>query len=284
VHDPEEVPPLATLLRTRALWVLMRYVPYPRLEALHRSGRLGLVERVLLGGDLVVLGGLSPRLRLAGAHFTPWGAQALTVLVGCHEPMVQEALRRTLAPGMTFLDVGANIGATSLLAATLVGPGGRVVAIDAQPECVAALEANAARNGFAHMTALHAAVGRETGEAEIVVVADALWTRLASVGEHPREVRRDVVPATTLDALVARGEVPAPDVVKIDVEGAELDVFAGMQRLLTSTRPVVICEMHGRNAAFCAAMEAVGYRVVDLDAPGSVATGGPNTHAFCEPR
>ncbi len=284
MHDPEQVPPFSVRLRTRALWGLMRTVSYPRLEELHRSGRLALFERVVLGGDLIVLGGLSPRLRLSGAHFTPWGAQAFTVLMGCHEPMVQEALRRTLAPGMTFVDVGANIGATSLLAATFVGPTGRVVAVDAQAECVAALEANAARNGFAQMTALHAAVGRETGTADVVVVADALWTRLLSVGGHPLEVRRDVVRATTLDALVASGEIPVPDVVKVDVEGAELDVLAGMERVLADARPVLICEMHGKNAAFCAAMDAAGYRVVDLDGPGSVATGGPNTHAFCEPR
>jgi len=131
---------------------------------------------------------------------------------------------------------------------------------------------------------VHAAVGSQTGTAEVVVVADALWTRLLSVGEHPREVRRDVVRAATLDELVAGGEAPAPDVVKIDVEGAELDVLAGMERVLAEVRPVLICEMHGKNAAFCAAMDAAGYRVVDLDGPGAVATAGANTHAFCEPR
>lgn len=284
MYDQHELPPLAVRARTRALWWLMRAVPYPRLAAWHASGRLGPVERLLLGGDLILLGGLAPRLRIAGAHFAPWGAQAFTVLTGAHEPMVQEALRRALGPGAAFLDVGANIGATSLVAAAIVGPEGSVTAIDPQRECVAALRANAAGNGFTQMHALEAAVGAEDGEREVIVVADALWTRLASVGEHPFEARRDRVRGVSVDGLLADGEIPVPDVVKIDVEGAELEVIAGMGELLRGRRPVVICEMHGKNAAFCDAMEELDYRVVDLDAPGDVRTGGGNTHAFCEPR
>ncbi|MBA2348885.1 MAG: FkbM family methyltransferase [Solirubrobacterales bacterium] len=283
MYDPHDTPPLAVRLRTRALWWLMRAIPYPRLAAWHAGGRLRPVERLLLGGDLILLGGLAPRLRLSGAHFAPWGAQAFTVLTGVHEPMVQEALRRSLGPGGSFLDIGANIGATSLLAAVLVGPEGSVTALDPQRECVAAVRANAARNGFRHVQAVEAAVSAEDGEAEVIVVADALWTRLASVGEHPLEARRDRVRAVSVDGLLECREIPVPDVVKVDVEGAELDVVAGMHGLLSGRRPVVICEMHGKNCAFCDAMEALGYRVTDLDGPGPVRTGGANTHAFCEP-
>nr|MBA3749059.1 FkbM family methyltransferase [Solirubrobacterales bacterium] len=71
--------------------------------------------------------------------------------------------------------------------------------------------------------------------------------------------------------------------VKIDVEGAELDVLAGMARLLRDARPIVVCEMHGRNAEFCAAMEAAGYAVCNLDGPEPVAQAGVNVHALCTP-
>ena len=72
--------------------------------------------------------------------------------------------------------------------------------------------------------------------------------------------------------------------MKIDVEGAELDVIAGMTRLLRDARPIVVCEMHGRNAEFCAAMDAAGYRVTNLDGPEPVAEADVNVHALCTPR
>ncbi len=280
---PPPRPRLATRLRTRALWWLMRLVAFPRWRRLRERGLSAPLERVLLAGELQVFGGLVPRLLLSAEHFEPWGAQAFGVLTGAHEPMVHEALRRTLAPGAAFLDVGANIGAISLVAATLVGREGSVVSVDPQPECVAALRANAALNGYGHMTVVHAAAAARSGEAELLVVVDSLWTRLASVGEHGLERRRETVRTVALDDLVASGEAPPPDVVKIDVEGAELDVLAGMRGLLAGCRPVVICEMHGKNPEFCAQMERAGYRVTNLDGPEPVAAAGGNVHALCEP-
>jgi FkbM family methyltransferase len=230
-----------------------------------------------------VLGGPAHGARLSGRHFSHWGAQAWSVLTGTHEPMVHEALRRTLGPGGVFVDIGSNVGYTALLAAGIVGSSGRVVALDAQRECAEATQINARLNGFAQVEALHSAAGAASGEAEVIVTQDPLWTRLASVGEHPLEVRRDRVAVTSVDDLVARLGLPAVDVVKIDVEGAELDVIGGMARVLADQRPFVIAEMHDRNAEFCRAMADAGYRVVNLDGLEAVPQAGANVHALCEP-
>ena len=56
-----------------------------------------------------------------------------------------------------------------------------------------------------------------------------------------------------------------------------------MARLLREARPIVVCEMHGRNAEFCAAMEAAGYMVSNLDGPEPVPEAGVNVHALCTP-
>lgn len=274
---------VAAALRTRLAWGLMRALDVERRRRAHDRGWLRPVEALLQRGELRVLGGPAHGSRLSGEHFTHWGAQAWSVLTGTHEPMVHEALRRTLGPGGVFVDIGSNIGYTALLAAGIVGPSGRVVALDAQRECAEATQINARLNGLHQVQALHSAAGAASGEQEVIVTQDSLWTRLASVGEHPLEVRRDRVAVTSVDDLATRLVLPGVDVVKIDVEGAELEVLAGMQRVLAEQRPFVIAEMHDRNAEFCRAMATARYRVVNLDGLDAVAEAGANVHVLCEP-
>ncbi len=278
-------PAVAAALRTRVAWGLMRALDVEQRRRAHDRGWLRPVEALLERGELRVLGGPAHGARLSGEHFTHWGAQAWSVLTGTHEPMVHEALRRTLGAGGVFVDVGCNLGYTALLAARIVGPGGRVVALDAQRECAEATRCNARLNGLSNLEVLHCAVtGGGASEREVIVTQDPLWTRLASVGEHPLEIRRELVPAASVDDLADRLGLERVDVVKIDVEGAELDVIAGMRRVLAERRPVVIAEMHDRNEPFARAMDAAGYRVVNLDGLEPVAEAGANVHAFCEPR
>jgi len=187
---------------------------------------------------------------------------------------------RSLRAGDHVWDVGANIGYIALVAARIVGPRGRVVAFEPDARCAAAIRTNAALNGLVSIEVLEAAASDRSGTAELVVVRDRLWTRLASVGDHELGERRVPVRTVALDDV----DGPPPAVVKIDVEGAELDVVAGMTRLLRDARPLVICEMHGRNVEFCAAMSAAGYVVSNLDGPEPVDEAGGNVHALCTPQ
>jgi FkbM family methyltransferase len=274
---------LGVKLRTIALLALMRSGHYDTLRSAHERGWLKPVEAVVSRGEVQILIGPSRKLRLSARRLPYWSAQMYGVLTGQHELMVQEALRRSLGPGGVFIDVGSHIGSISLLAAALVGPSGRVVALDAQRECVDATRVNAAINGFDQVTTVHAAAGAASGEGEVIVVADALWSRLATVGPHPLERRREQVEVVTLDDLVERVGLDRVDLIKIDVEGAELDVVAGMRRVLAELQPVVVCEMHGKNAAFIEAMRAAGYRLVNLDGPGEIEHAGENIHVLAEP-
>jgi FkbM family methyltransferase len=274
---------ISATLRTRLAWGLMRALDVERRRRAHDRGWLRPVELLLERGELRVLGGPAHGSRLSGEHFAHWGAQAWSVLTGTHEPMVHEALRRTLGPGGVFIDVGSNLGYTALLAAGIVGPSGRVIALDAQRECAEATRANARLNGLSQVEVLHSAAAAQSGAAEVIVTQDPLWTRLASVGEHPLEVRREQVETTSIDDLVERFGLPAVNVVKIDVEGAELDVISGMRRVLAGQRPFVIAEMHDRNEPFARALADAGYRVVNLDGLEPVAFAGANVHVLCEP-
>jgi FkbM family methyltransferase len=270
---------MMVILRTRLLMLIMRLARHERLTAWQLQGRFRALAPLLQRGQIQITGGPGVQLRLDAAHFAFWGAQSYGVLTGEHERQVQEALRRAVGPGDVVWDVGANVGMLSLVAARMVGPTGRVVALEPDQSCAAAIRANARSNAMDGIDVHEVAATARSGDVELVVVADRLWTRLASVGEHELETERRTVPGVALDDLQA----PRPTLVKIDVEGAELDVLDGMQRLLAEVQPVVVCEMHGKNREFCAAMREAGYVVVNLDGPEPVEAAGDNVHALCVP-
>ena len=273
---------LRHLPRTVFLRVFTRLVPARTRRSLKDRGWLAPWDRLAAKGRVRISFGLAEDIYLATAHFDLAGAQSHAVLRGLHEPMVQEALRRTLADGSTFYDVGANLGFMTLVGARIVGPAGRIISIEPEPENVAAIEANAAVNGIDTITVIAAAAAADTGPVELIGVRDTLWTRLAEVGEHPLERERLTVPGVRLDDLVYEQGLAPPDVVKIDVEGGELQVLAGMARLLRDQRPTIIAEMHGKNLACCKLLWEAGYRIVNLDGPEPPEQAGDNAHLLAQ--
>jgi FkbM family methyltransferase len=183
--------------------------------------------------------GLRVGLRHASADYSP----------GTNEVPVQEAFARTLQRGEVVFDVGSNVGFYSLVAARLVGPTGQVHAFEAIPEIAHEVVVNARRNHLANVEVHAVAVTDVEGTVELQRSRTPGGSTVA-----PDETLHDLtdtfpVPAVTLDAFVQRGTAPAPDFVKIDVEGAELQVLAGMTVLLRDARPVVLCEVDDHSEA-----------------------------------
>jgi len=191
----------------------------------------------------------------------------LQVFEGGGEPEVQAALVKLLRPGMTFYDVGANIGFFSLLAARLVGKTGRVVAFEADPDVAARLREHASRNEFSWLGVEQKAVWSEARSVffERTDPAKSPDRGLGHVvkGEAGNAIR---VEAVSLDEFV-KGAV-APDFVKCDVEGAEVEVFRGAEELLREKRPTLLCEMHSDEnmRALRAQFAAQNYETKLLDA------------------
>lgn len=202
-----------------------------------------------------------------GLRFNPAGANAGYVL-GTSEPKVQQALAKLLQPGQTFYDIGANVGFLAVLAAKLVGPTGMVVAWDPVAANGQAVEHNFRLNQFAHLRLRVAAVSAVAGTAEFQLSAESTWGSLVNSGKEVNHAAgRITVPLETLDDL---RDVPLPDVIKIDVEGAEADVLRGAQRLLREHGPLLMIELHGTNAAVAPLLEAVNYQSVVLGASTSI--------------
>jgi FkbM family methyltransferase len=155
---------------------------------------------------------------------------------GTYESELQETLWSLLAPGGVFWDVGAHLGFFSSLASRRVGPSGRVIAVEPFSDNLARLEAVLALNDAANVDVLPLAILEKAGDA---VLVPAPASSMGSVVPGPVT---DGVPVSvqSLDGLLQL--LPAPDVVKIDVEGAELDVLRGGLRLVTDTNSVLIVE------------------------------------------
>lgn len=193
-------------------------------------------------------------------------------LRGTNELPVQNAVSAVLRPGDEFVDVGANVGFFSLLAARLVGSTGRVVAIEALPANVAALEANARRNRLDQISCVPVAASDQVGQAVLVVADHPGGAALEAAGAPPDASGRLTVETVTIDDLVERGVIRSPRLVKIDVEGAEAAVLAGMATTLRRQRPVVIVELDGaddaklatRRADVLPLLEDAGYQVEQL--------------------
>jgi FkbM family methyltransferase len=160
--------------------------------------------------------------------------QRSIIETGMWDSEVAETIRAHLKPGQLFCDIGANIGYFTMLATHL---GARVVAIEPQPRCIAALLNNAALNGF-HQIDLHeVALDSQNGEMCLYLEGDQN-TGAASFRRRSGEVI--TVRTHRLDDVLTE----KPALLKIDVEGAEVRALRGAERILTGPdRPPVICEI-----------------------------------------
>jgi len=164
---------------------------------------------------------------------------------GDHEPWIQDLLKTELRPGDCYYDVGAHAGFFCLVASRFVGPSGKIVAFEPDPENAATLKANIAKNGLTQVTILEAAVWSSPGHVTFERASDASNRTQGHVSSaNDAGLHRISVPAVRLDDLVFGDGHPAPRLIKMDVEGAEWEALQGARRLLTEAQPKLLCEVH----------------------------------------
>lgn len=175
------------------------------------------------------------------------------------ERAVINAIRRHLQPGDCFVDAGANIGVYSVLASNLVGQAGRVVAIEMVPETAGILRRHLELNACCNATVLEAALSRCAGQTVTAHIPQRQFGQASIVtgkGERMVEVK------TTTLALALAG-VDRVKLLKMDLEGAELEALQGAEPVLARIDAILFeTWVHSDIPAF---LIELGFRVSRLD-------------------
>jgi FkbM family methyltransferase len=195
-------------------------------------------------------------------------------LMGVYEPHVSAAIEALLQPGDHFLDVGANLGYFSLLAAARVGDSGRIYSVEPNELNVKLLESSRRANKFKNIFVmqvgasqtietlfLHATVGN--GSTSAVVDEDSLFSARTT-------------PGVPLDNLLAHRSRPIR-LIKVDVEGFEYNSLLGAQRILSEDNPDIIFEFQGSGHVgitgkdFLRWLEGHGYSFINISGQRPIA-------------
>lgn len=225
----------------------------------------------------------------------------LELAYGQYERGTTQLFKRIVKPGMNVADIGAHIGYYTLLAAKLVGEEGKAYAFEPFPENFALLAKNVEINGFRNVRLVQRAIVGSSGERDLFLSQGASGSHSIFPGKS-RSSRTVSVPVTTLDEFLAQEGWPRIDLIKMDIEGAELAALSGMSHLLRrSSRMIIITEFSpihlGQAGAsplqFLSTIQELGFRIrvirdqaelQSLDAPLLIRElqGEGNVNLLCE--
>jgi FkbM family methyltransferase len=191
-------------------------------------------------------------------------------VAGTYEPNEFMFLAQVLRPGMTFIDVGANDGLYTLFASSRVGPTGKVIALEPSSREFSRLERNLRLNRAANVTALRRAASDHEGAA-VLRLAEFGHEGLNTLGQFAYSIEQEAteeVRLATLDSIIEPQNLERIDVLKMDVEGGELNALKGAQRILATHKPLILLEiveaalMHQRASreAVLDFLQSFGYR------------------------
>lgn len=156
-----------------------------------------------------------------------------------YEPHVRRAVADLVRPGHVVVDVGANVGAIALLAASLVGPDGLVVAVEPNPDNVQMLYAGLVVNGFTNVRVLPFAASNRV---EVFSLTGGISNTFVTGARPPGEAQ--YAQAVVLDDALAW--LPRLDVIKLDIEGHEPAALEGSRALIERFKPAMVTEFNPR--------------------------------------
>jgi len=189
-----------------------------------------------------------------------------------HERYEADLVQRLLSGDDVFWDVGANVGYFTLAAATALNHRGQVVAFEPGRNAYARLVGNLALNAYDNIKTFPVAVADREGEAALHVSGDIADSSASLYPAGLAEARVEVCRTVALDHFCREANLAPPDLIKLDVEGAELAALQGARKLIAHSPPLLLIEMEEKNLAAAGASKAAiadflgryGYRAAHL--------------------
>ena len=159
---------------------------------------------------------------------------------GIREPFLTESIQKEIRKGDVIVDIGANIGYYALQEARLAGDNGRVYAIEPVPENVELLKKNIELNNYSNIEVFQLAVGAAS-KTDYIYISN--YRNTAAMIKTQSYIDKVPVQVTTLDKFLENK--PPPNLIRMDVEGYEVEIVKGMTKLLESNKPLkLIVELH----------------------------------------
>jgi FkbM family methyltransferase len=185
------------------------------------------------------------------------------------EPSVLLALRDLCQPGMVVFDVGANFGGVTSAMSRLVGPMGTVCAFEASPRIIGYLQGNVVAQGHRNVTVYHRAVFSESNKSLKVFEGGHLNDSIFE-DQSPTKVGH-LVRTLALDDFCGKSNL-VPDLVKMDIEGAEYDALKGFVETIQKKRPHLILEQQNSDIRCFEFLKEFSYLFLDLSSYQEIKT------------
>jgi FkbM family methyltransferase len=168
---------------------------------------------------------------------------------GHAEQAVQDALNTSLRPGMIFYDVGAHLGFFSVVAARIIGTEGKVFAFEANPDVAQRIILNRNRNNFHHIYVIPRAVCHTNAGVQFGRALQQTTGGTSSMALAAAEQGDDIISVASIRLDDFAQTNPPPDIIKMDIEGAEIEALQGASMIFSQKRPMLICEVHHQQAS-----------------------------------
>ncbi len=191
--------------------------------------------------------------------------------LGIYEPDKTQTIFSMLKPAQTFIDVGCNKGDFSLLAAKIIGEGGAVLAFEPEPDNCQWIEKSIKLNNYENIKLFQLALGDKNEDAQLYLGEKSGWHSLISNSGNAQKSAIEVK-KRTLDSILDDAGTTRVNMIKIDVEGAEMEVLQGASTMFDNNPElIVLLDLHPHIGVdpveVCAFLSAKGFKILNMKAP-----------------
>lgn len=164
--------------------------------------------------------------------------------------------------GDIVFDVGANVGCFAVLASSIVGPSGVVVAVEPDPDTFKQLARNVETAGLNNIVAINSAISDHVGKISFKTCSKSVIASSSRPIPGKYNPRNIEVPCTTLEKIMADNGLQSINLLKMDCQGAEHEVFSTISDSVADRIDQIVMEMHGQSAELVERLKTLNYEIV----------------------